>query len=249
MGNQDKTNLEVTNYLLAYEHMKIIQRKDMFAFSLDTVLLAHFCSINKGVDMIVDYGTNNAAIPLILSTRTKKPIVAVEIQEEAVDLAKRNVAINHLEDQITIVHDDIKHFAYEHKPVKLIVCNPPFFKVGEKKNLNESEYLTIARHETKITLEEIIQCASHMLENSGRLAMVYRPDRLIETIQLFQKYDIEPKRLRLIYPKPGRDCNTFLIEGMKKGNTGLKIEAPLFTHKEDNHYTDEVQKYFGEKDV
>ena len=37
-------NQEVVNYLLAYENMKIIQRKDMFNFSLDTVLLAHFCT-------------------------------------------------------------------------------------------------------------------------------------------------------------------------------------------------------------
>lgn len=240
---------EVTNYLLAYEHMTIIQRTDMFTFSLDTVLLAHFAQITKGVDCIVDFGTNNAAIPLILSTRTKKKIIGVEIQEEAVELAKRNIAINHLEDQVEIVHDDIKHFAYVHKPVKLIVCNPPFFKLGERSNVNESKYLTIARHETMITLEEIIKCASHMLENSGRLAMVYRPDRLIETMNLMQKYDIEPKRLRLVYPKMGRNCNTFLIEGVKKGRTGLTIEAPLYTHKEDNHYTDEIHKYFGEKNV
>ena len=47
-------NQEVTNYLLAYENMKIIQRKDMFNFSLDTVLLANFCSINKNVEKIID---------------------------------------------------------------------------------------------------------------------------------------------------------------------------------------------------
>ena len=57
---------EVLNYLLAYNNMKIIQRKDMFNFSLDTVLLAHFCTINKDLDEIVDFGTNNAAIPLLL---------------------------------------------------------------------------------------------------------------------------------------------------------------------------------------
>lgn len=242
-------NQEVVNYLLAYEHLKIIQRKDMFLFSLDTVLLAQFASINKSVDYIVDFGTNNAAIPLILSTRTKKPIIGVEIQEEAVDLAKRNVSINQLEKQITIVHDDIKHYVMTAKPVKLILCNPPFFKVGERSNVNESKYLTIARHETMITLEEIIASAARLLENGGKLAMVYRPDRLIETINLMQKYDLEPKRLRLVYPKPGRECNTFLIESVKKGHTGLRIEAPLFTHKEDNHYTDEIQKYFGETNV
>ena len=243
-------NQEVTNYLLAYENMKIIQRKDMFNFSLDTVLLANFCSINKNVDKIIDFGTNNAAIPLLLSTRTKTNIVGVEIQEEAVTLARKNVALNHLEDQVTIVHQDIKEYVKENKRVKLVVCNPPFFKLGEKSHLNDNEYLQIARHEIAITLEEIIASASFILDHGGKFAMVYRPDRLIETINLLQKYDLEPKRLRFVYPKQGREANTFLIEAIKKGKIGLRIEPPLYSHNEDGSYSDEVMKYFGvEKDV
>ena len=83
-------NQEVINYLLAYKNMKIIQRKDMFNFSLDTVLLAHFCTLNKDLQEIVDFGTNNAAIPLLLSRRTDKKIIGVEIQKEAVDLKMYN---------------------------------------------------------------------------------------------------------------------------------------------------------------
>ena len=48
-------NQEVINYLLAYNDLKIIQRKDMFNFSLDTVLLSQFCTINKDVKNIVDW--------------------------------------------------------------------------------------------------------------------------------------------------------------------------------------------------
>ncbi|HAH75374.1 putative methyltransferase [Kandleria vitulina DSM 20405] len=243
-------NQEVTNYLLAYENMKIIQRKDMFNFSLDTVLLANFCSINKNVEKIIDFGTNNAAIPLLLSTRTKTNIVGVEIQEEAVDLARKNVALNNLENQITIVNQDIKEYVKNNRRVKLVVCNPPFFKLGEKSHLNDNEYLQIARHEIAITLEEIIASASFILDHGGKFAMVYRPDRLIETINLLQKYDLEPKRLRFVYPKQGREANTFLIEAIKKGKIGLRIEAPLYSHNEDGSYSDEVMKYFGvDKDV
>lgn len=93
-------NQEVINYLLAHNDLKIIQRKDMFNFSLDTVLLSQFCTINKDVKNIVDFGTNNAAIPLLLSKRTLKKIIGIEIQDEAVDLARRNVEMNDLNDQI-----------------------------------------------------------------------------------------------------------------------------------------------------
>ncbi|MEG0275837.1 MAG: tRNA1(Val) (adenine(37)-N6)-methyltransferase [Coprobacillus sp.] len=238
---------EVTNYLLAHKNMKIIQRKDMFNFSLDTVLLANFCTINKDVSEIIDFGTNNAAIPLLLSKRTDKKIVGVEIQEEAVELANKNIDINNLQDQVTVVHQDIKEFIRDHQKVKLIVCNPPFFKVGERSNLNDNEFLQIARHEIKISLDEIIQSASLILDNKGRFAMVHRPDRMIEIINCMQKYDIEPKRIRFVYPKVGKESHIFLIEGMYKGNNGVKIEAPLYAHEEDGNYTQEVREMFGEE--
>ncbi|MEG0593417.1 MAG: tRNA1(Val) (adenine(37)-N6)-methyltransferase, partial [Coprobacillus sp.] len=196
---------------------------------------------------IVDFGTNNAAIPLLLTKRTDKKIVGVEIQEEAVVLANKNIELNSLQEQIEVVHCDIKDFVNEHYKVKLIVCNPPFFKVGERSNLNDSEYLQIARHEIKISLEEIIQSASTILENKGRFAMVHRPDRMIEIINCMQKYDIEPKRIRFVYPKVGKESHIFLIEGMYKGNNGVKIEAPLYAHEEDGNYTVEVRKMFGEE--
>ena len=44
----------VINDLLGYEGLKIIQRPDMFIFSLDSTLLASFVSSNKADIMIVD---------------------------------------------------------------------------------------------------------------------------------------------------------------------------------------------------
>ncbi len=221
---------EVTNYLLAFNHMKIIQRKDMFNFSLDTVLLANFCTITKDVKKIVDFGTNNAAIPLLLSTRTDKKIIGIEIQSEAVELAKKNVILNDLKDQIEIIHDDISEYVKKASKVGLVVCNPPFFKVDEDSNINENEFLSIARHEIKIDLEGIIKSAAKILDNRGKFAMVHRPDRMIEILNIMQKYEIEPKRIRFVYPKYGRASHVLLVEGIYKGKKGLKIEPPLYAH-------------------
>ena len=238
---------EVINYLLAYNDLKIIQRKDMFNFSLDTVLLANFCTITKDVKKIVDFGTNNAAIPLILSRRTNKPIIGVEIQKEAVELAKKNITLNNLDDQIEIVHSDIKEFVNYSIKVGLVVCNPPFFKVDEDSNLNNNEFLTIARHEIKINLEEIIKSAAKILDNRGKFAMVHRPQRMIEILNLMQKYDIEPKRIKFVYPKYNKESHILLVEGIYKGKKGLKIEPPLYAHNNDGSYSDEVKKMFGEE--
>jgi len=238
---------EVINYLLAYNNLKIIQRKDMFNFSLDTVLLANFCTITKDVKKIVDFGTNNAAIPLILSRRTNKPIIGVEIQKEAVELAKKNITLNSLDNQIEIVHSDIKEFVNDSIKVGLVVCNPPFFKVDEDSNLNDNEFLTIARHEIKINLEEIIKSAAKILDNRGKFAMVHRPQRMIEILNLMQKYDIEPKRIKFVYPKYNKESHILLVEGIYKGKKGLKIEPPLYAHNNDGSYSDDIKKMFGEE--
>ena len=238
---------EVINYLLAYNDLKIIQRKDMFNFSLDTVLLANFCTITKDVKKIVDFGTNNAAIPLILSRRTNKPIIGVEIQKEAVELAKKNITLNNFDDQIEIVHSDIKEFVNDSIKVGLVVCNPPFFKVDEDSNLNDNEFLTIARHEIKINLEEIIKSAAKILDNRGKFAMVHRPQRMIEILNLMQKYDIEPKRIKFVYPKYNKESHILLVEGIYKGKKGLKIEPPLYAHNDDGSYSDEVKKCLEKK--
>ena len=75
--------------------------------------------------------------------------------------------------------------------------------------------------------------------------MVHRTDRLIEIIELMKKNNIEPKRIRFIYPKKNSESNLILIDGRKNGKSGLKILPPLFVHNEDGTYTEEVLKMFG----
>ena len=44
--------MKVTNYLLGYKDLKIVQDNEMFNFSLDSVLLPNFVTLNKGIKKI-----------------------------------------------------------------------------------------------------------------------------------------------------------------------------------------------------
>jgi tRNA1(Val) A37 N6-methylase TrmN6 len=236
------------NDLMGYDGLKIVQREDMFAFSLDAVLLADFTHVYKKTDVIMDFGTGNAPIPLFLSLKTGKPIIGVEIQPEAVDLARRSVALNHLESQIQIVEADIRelHKAYESSSVDLITCNPPFFKVApDGGNTNASEAFTIARHEVKIDLETIIVQAKRLLSTLGVLAMIHRVDRLEELIVLLNRHKFAIKRLRFVYPKQGRPAQAVLIEAFSNGKPGgVRMPDPLYVYGADGAYTEEVLRIF-----
>ena len=237
---------EVINDLLGYDGIKIIQRPDMFNFSLDSTLLADFVNIQTKTKKILDLGTGNAPIPLFLSLRTKASITGVEIQKDVFDIAKRNITMNKLDDQITIINDDIKgiHKKYENSEFDIITCNPPFFKYVETSNTNKNDYKTIARHEVLITLEEIIIEAKRLLKTKSSLCMVHRTERIVEIINLLTKHNFAIKRLRFVYPKTGEESNMVLIDATNNGNSGLKLLEPLYVHTKDG-YSDEVLRIFN----
>lgn len=240
---------ERLDYLLA-EELRIIQSPSVFAFSLDAVLLARFAYLPTKKGSIVDLCSGNGVVPLLMSAKTHVPIIGVEIQERLYDMAIRSIAYNDLEERISMVHGDLKEapekLGYEKHSV--VTCNPPYFVTPSNKELNMNEHLAIARHEIHCTLEDCIRASSELLKQGGKAAFVHRPGRLLDLVTLMRKYRLEPKRLRFVYPKMGKEANTVLIEGMKDGAPDLKILPPLFVYDEQGEYTAEVREMlYGEE--
>lgn len=239
--------MEVLNDLLGYKNIKIYQNTQMFSFSLDSVLLANFVNINKKVSNILDIGTGNAPIPLILSQKTNAKITGVEIQEDVFSLAMKSIQYNKLQNQISVINDDInnKYKEWNSESFDIITCNPPFFKITENVKLNESVYKRYARHEITLNIEQIFKIARKLLKNNGTINIVHRPDRLVEILSIMKQNNIEPKRLRFIYPRINESANMVLIEGVKMGKSGVKIEPPLIVHDKDGNYTEDVKCFFS----
>lgn len=238
--------MNVLNDLVGYKNLKIYQNNDMFKFSLDSVLLPNFVTISARTKKILDIGCGNAPISLILTTKTKAHITAVEIQKEVCELAKKTVEYNKLENQITVINDDINNLykKLESDVYDVIICNPPYFKVNSNSKLNEKEYKVIARHELSLNLENLFKISRKLLKNNGVIAIVHRPERLVEIIEIMKKNNIEPKKIQFVYPKKNIDANILLIEGRKKGKPGLKILPPIYVHEESGEYTQNIKKYF-----
>lgn len=238
--------MKVNNYLLGYEDMYIVQDPDMFKFSLDSILLPNFITINDSCKKILDIGTGNAPIPLILSEKTNASITAIEIQKEVYEMGLESINLNAKKDQINIINADINEWASqsESEQFDIITCNPPYFKVTEKSIYNKNDYKTIARHEIKLDLKQLLKIARKLLKNGGNIGIVHRPDRLVDILTEMRNNNIEPKKIQYVYPKKGEDANILLIEGKKNGNSGLKILEPLYVYSENGDYTKEILKYF-----
>lgn len=233
---------ERLDYLLA-EELRIIQSPSVFSFSLDAVLLARFAYVPQKRGAIVDLCTGNGAIPLFLSARTEMPIIGVELQERLANMAKRSIDYNGLSHRINIIQGDVKEIPAQLGIEKfdVVTCNPPYFPAHEMSDKNISEHMAIARHELHLTLDESIAAASKLLKQGGKAAFVHRAGRLIDIITAMRANRLEPKRVRLVYPKAGKEANTLLIEGIKDGKPDLKILPPLIVYGEDGEYTEEVR--------
>ena len=239
--------MKVKNRLLNFGDNIIYQNDDYFAFSLDSVLLANFVTIKLSDKKIIDFCTGNAPIPMLMSFRTKARIFGVELQKEIFSMGVQSVVENKMDEQIELINLDVKNIdsKFAAESIDIVTCNPPYFKYKEDSLVNENDVKSIARHEVMLNLEDVLKSARYVLKNGGTFAMVHRPERMIEIINLLQKYNIEPKKIRLVYPKKDKEANILLIEGIKNGKSGLKIMEPLFTHNDDGSYVDEIRKMFG----
>ncbi|MFA9467651.1 tRNA1(Val) (adenine(37)-N6)-methyltransferase [Streptococcus sp. E24BD] len=228
--------------------VKIIQNRDVFNYSVDSVLLSRFPKLpSRG--LIVDLCSGNGAVGLFASSQTQAQIILVELQERLAEMAERSIRLNNLTDQVSVINDDLKNLTQHIKPsqVDLIVCNPPYFKATETSKKNLSEHYLLARHEITTNLDEICKVSQQALKSNGRLALVHRPDRLLEIIDTLKQYKLAPKRIQFIYPKAGKEANMLLIEAIKDGSLeGMRILPPLIVHQDNGDYTDEIRAiYYG----
>ena len=234
------------NYLLGYENLKIYQNDEMFRFSIDSVLLPNFVTLRKNTKKILDIGTGNAVVPLILTNLTNATIDGVEIQKEVYNLGVDSVKYNSLEDKIHLYNMDINEF-YKHLQsdcYDTITCNPPFFKVNDQSIMNLSDYKKIARHEITLNLDDVFRIAKKLLKNNGNIAIVHRTERLVDIIETMKKYNIEPKKIQYVYSNLNSASNILLIEGVKNGKPGVKVLDPLYIYDKNGHYTTKILNYF-----
>lgn len=226
------------------EDIQIIQSSEVFSFSIDAVLLANFARAPK-YGKIIDLCAGNGAVGLFLSRKTSASIDQIELQPRLADMGQRSIALNHLEIQLTMHELDLKNTFdfFRADSTDLVVCNPPYFKELPTSKKNPNPHLAIARHEIHATLADVVQVSAKLLKMNGRFAMVHRPDRFLEIVDCLRANRIAPKRIQFVYPKPGKEANVLLIEGIKDGKKdGLRFLPPLYTYDDSGSYSPALQE-------
>ncbi|MGN0395754.1 MAG: tRNA1(Val) (adenine(37)-N6)-methyltransferase [Coprococcus sp.] len=243
---------------------RIIQNKEMFCFGMDAVLLANFVKQKTG-NRCIDLGTGTGVIPILMAAKEPEPkqalegqavlmgctephFIGLEIQEACAEMAARSISLNDLSDRVRIDCGDIKEVPCNYKKASfdIVTSNPPYIR-GSHGLENPDEPKNIARHEILVSLEEVVASAAYLLRPGGSFYMVHKPFRLAEIFDCLMRNKLEPKRMQLVYPYVDKEPNMVIIEGVKGGNSMIKIEPPMIVYESPGVYTRQLlSTYEGE---
>lgn len=231
--------------------LRIIQKEKGYRFSLDALLLAHSVRLKEGED-VLDMGAGSGIISLIMARRWGRweygKIVGVEIQEELVDMARRSVKMNNLEDKISIRQGDIRkiEFLFAPQSFDAAIFNPPYRRQGSGR-INPDYQKAVARHEIKGSLNDFLRAVGYVLKESGSAYTIYPAVRMVELLFQMRTTHLEPKRLRLVHSNRFSRGEFILVEGIKGAGEELEVLPPLVIYEEDGSYSEAMNRLF--KDV
>ncbi|QNM04513.1 tRNA1(Val) (adenine(37)-N6)-methyltransferase [Qiania dongpingensis] len=225
---------------------RIIQNEKKFCFGMDAVLLSGFARAERQEE-VLDLGTGTGIIPILMEAKTDgKHFSALEIQKDMAEMAGRSVALNNLEDKITIVAGDIKEASkiFGKASFDVVTCNPPYMNQNHGLK-NPDEPKAIARHEILCTFRDVAREAAALLRTGGRFYLVHRPHRLAEIICTLKEYHLEPKRMKYVHPYEDEEANMVLIEAFRGGRPQMRVEAPIIVYERPGVYTPEIYEIYG----
>lgn len=228
-------------YLADLGHgIEIYQDTDGYGFTQDSVLLANLASMN-GKDTVLDLGCGSGVLGfLALAKKHVKSVVGLDVQQDVVDMCKKSVEHNHLEDRFDVRLGDVKDYKkiLKHGEFSKVLCNPPYFKQTEAKDERST-----SRQESTATLEDFVSAGAFALKFGGELWIVIKVDRLSALFGALGANKLEPKLMWLVYPKPSLDVDTVIVKAKKGGKVGLDTKT-LYVMDDDGNYTDAFNELY-----
>ena len=212
------------------------QHRNGYRFSVDAVLLAHFCC-PAARDRVLDLGCGCGVISLILCYRHPQVyLTGLELQPALAALAWSNAAANQLGGRLTVQQGDLRQISAFIQPESfdLIVSNPPYHRAGSGRISQEPE-CALARHELTADPDSVLAAAAFAVRNRGAVCCIYPAERLAAVLAVMTRTRLHPHRLQPVYSYPeDKQARLVLIEAVKNGGESLRLLQPLFIYQHKN---------------
>lgn len=204
------------DYLPLHKETKLYQHKKMFRINTDTCLLGEFLDFEPN-KVVLDIGTNNGALLLYSSFLSPKKMIGIDINNDALKIAKMNFELNNITNY-ELINEDINNYKLDEK-LDIIISNPPYF-VSSEELKNKNEYLRMARHEEYLTLGSLINYVSLNLKEDGLFYLVHRYSRLNDIKKELIKNNLFINKQLIVYDQNKTEPISALLKiSFKNKNT------------------------------
>ncbi len=219
--------------------VRLLQPVQGFRTSLDSVMLAAACPAQDG-ERVLDMGCGvGGASFCLLYRQPGLDLTGLDIQQDYIDLANKNVAINGPVLKVSFLHCDIRQFDCADKDQRYdhAICNPPYLEAGHHMpSPHEGRAAALGHHELEMTLKDWVDAAFRLLKPRGVLTMIHRADstdRIIQALgKRFGAVEIIP-----LWPKVGEPAKRVIIRAGKDRKSPATLYSGLVLHEEDGSYT------------
>jgi tRNA1Val (adenine37-N6)-methyltransferase len=177
----------VANNYFQFKEFTIHQNKCAMKVCTDACLLGAFVADSiqsKPINNLLDIGTGTGLLSLLLAQKINTAIDAVEIDPSAYEQAKENIALSPWKESIHIFNSGIVYFTTDYK-YDFIISNPPFFEADLK---SDDEKKNFAKHDTSLTLPELLNSINRLLSPDGSFAVLLPYHRVEYFINESKKY-------------------------------------------------------------
>ncbi len=211
---------------LLIDGRKIIQLRNKYKFTSDSVRLSNFVNVKNNAN-VCEFcsGSGIISILVMLNNLDKNlKITMVEIDGEFCEVSKKSVELNGLDKNITVVNAPVQNISKKlgAETFDAIMCNPPYFSANSVK----TELAKKEKAEITITLNEICSEANKLLKFGGSLFLVFPSTRVFELSGILTKNNFAIKGATFVKASHKAEFKTVLIEAKKGGkNTNAKVEC------------------------
>jgi tRNA1(Val) A37 N6-methylase TrmN6 len=201
-------------------NLKLMQDSHLFKMTSDSIHLCEFIKVRKN-DKVLDIGCNNGVIIMSAKLKTNGLCVGIDINDQAIELAKENAVLNKLSN---IEFYNVSLQTFEMKNFDLICCNPPYHK--------DKTHPDKANFDSELDMKDLAKYSSLILKDKGRCAIVIKAERISEAITTFNSHKLGLKRIRFIHHSVNHPSSSVCLEFIKNGIQQTIVEAPVINHKE-----------------
>ena len=201
----------MANDWFRFKQFTINQSASAMKVGTDAVLLGAWANFPDRGSYALDVGTGTGLLALMIAQRySDVEISAVEIDKSSCEQARENFSNSEWGNRISLHEDSFQDFHIQvNNKFDLIITNPPYFS-NSLKNPDKSK--SLARHQDKLTLEELFLGVAGLLEKRGLFSLILPSDQKDKCLNIAVESGLFPQRILNVRPKPENDFIRTLME-------------------------------------